>query len=130
MQKALPQQIDYHIAGRLTQLREAREISRAQLAALIDIPAHDIYRFEVAHVAMSARELAVFARGLDVAPNEFFTQLDTTDIDAEILEPISSAKPGTKTIELVTIFSKFHAPNLANPLGWPHDRPGDIIRFC
>jgi len=74
MQKTLSQQIDYHIAWRLTHLREAREISREQLAALINIPVHDIYRFETAHTAMNARELAIFAKGLEVTPNEFYAQ--------------------------------------------------------
>lgn len=106
MQKTLSQQINYHIAWRLTQLREAKEISREQLAALINIPVHDIYRFEAAHTAMNARELAIFARGLDVTPNEFYTQLVTKDIDAETLKPISSVKPGLKIIELIHNFLK------------------------
>ena len=106
MQKTLSQQIDYHIAWRLTQLREAREISREQLAALINIPVHDIYRFETAHTAMNARELAIFAKVLNVTPNEFYEQLDTKNIDAEILKPISSVKPGLRTIELIHNFLK------------------------
>ncbi len=66
---------------------------------------------------MSARELAVFARSLDVAPNAFFAQLGTTDIDAEILEPISSAKPGMKTIELVHNFLKISCPKSRQSFG-------------
>ena len=68
-------------------MREAREISREQLAALINISVHDIYRFETAHTAMNARELVIFAKGLEVTLNEFYAQLDTKNIDAKILKP-------------------------------------------
>ena len=55
---------------------------------MINIPVHDIYRFETAHTAMKARELVIFAKGLEITPNEFYAQLDTKNIDAEILKPI------------------------------------------
>ena len=54
---------------------------------MINIPVHDIYRFETAHTAMNAREHAIFAKGLEVTPNEFYAQLDTKNIDAKILKP-------------------------------------------
>lgn len=124
MQKTMSQQIDYHVAWRLTQLREAREVSREQLAVLIDIPAQEIYRFEAAHVALNAREIAIFAAGLGVTPNEFFAQFDAIDSAPRMLEAVPSTELGMNTIELVRNFLKISCAKSRHSLGLAARRAG------
>jgi len=100
------QQIDYHIAWRLAQLREAKGITREQLANLTKIQTRRIYRFEAAHLSVSAHELAVLAEFLDSKPSDFIRKSDITDTKAEMPGPITTNTPTPETIELVRTFLK------------------------
>lgn len=98
------QQIDYHLAWRLTQLREAKGITREQLANLTNIRARDIYRFEAAHLGVSVRELAILATTLDAKPSDF---IRTSDIPRNVTgmpKPITPNAPLSEAIELVRTF--------------------------
>jgi len=98
------QQIDYHFASRLTQLREAKGITREQLANLTNIRARDIYRFEVAHLGVSVSELAILAETLDAKPSDFIRTSDITQNVTGMPKPITPSAPPSEAIELVRTF--------------------------